>query len=160
MNVNFVISHSYSICLFEMMCHLYFSWCKFFNYKYVHIVIRNALHLNKCFLFFIWRWQQFFFSKLTKFVNVCPLIAQKHHLGFFKTYPFRISKIFWTIKCVLWSGTCPLREIKVPWNNIIHLELWIFTEVSCFKPFSEPLTIKEPTSKLKMFIFNWNFICI
>ena len=38
--------------LFEMMCHLYFSRYKLFNYKYVHMK-PNELHLNKDFLFFI-----------------------------------------------------------------------------------------------------------
>ena len=34
-----------------MMCHLYFSRYKLFNYKYVHIVKPNILHLNKDFFF-------------------------------------------------------------------------------------------------------------
>ena len=38
-----------------MMCHLYFSRYKWFNYKYVHI-IPNVLHLNTDFLIL------FFFS--------------------------------------------------------------------------------------------------
>ena len=53
-----------------------------------------------------------FFSKFTKFVNVCARIAQKHHVEFFLTYPIRKSKIFYTIKCVLRTGTCPLRDKK------------------------------------------------
>ena len=54
--------------LFEMMCHLYFSRYKLFNYKYEHIVKPIVLHLNKEFLFFcvaatevlwchVWRWE-------------------------------------------------------------------------------------------------------
>ena len=38
--------------LLKMMYHLYFSRYKLFNYKYVHIVKPNVLHLNKDFLFF------------------------------------------------------------------------------------------------------------
>ena len=33
--------------IFEMMCHLYFSRNNIFNYKYVHIIKRNVLHLKK-----------------------------------------------------------------------------------------------------------------
>ena len=40
------------IHLFEMMSHLYFSMYKLFNYKYVHNVITNVLHMNRYFLFF------------------------------------------------------------------------------------------------------------
>ena len=78
-----------------------------------------------------------FFFKIDKICQCLPPNCSKTPSWIFKTYPFRNSKIFWTIKCVLWSGTCPLREINVPWNNLIHSELRIFTEVS-FKPFFEP----------------------
>ena len=37
--------------LFETVCHLYFSRCKLFNYKYVHIVNPDILYLNKDFFF-------------------------------------------------------------------------------------------------------------
>ena len=33
--------------LFEMMGHVYFSRCKLFDYKYVHIVEPNVLHFDK-----------------------------------------------------------------------------------------------------------------
>ena len=39
--------------LFEMMWHLYFSWYKLFNYKYVHIIKPNVLHWNKDFFSFL-----------------------------------------------------------------------------------------------------------
>ena len=41
-----------------------------------------------------------------KFVNVCPLIAQKHDFGFFNAYPIRKSKGFGTIKCVKHAEGC------------------------------------------------------
>ena len=43
-----------NICthLFEMMCHLYFSRYKLFNYKSVHIIKPNVLHLKKDFFLF------------------------------------------------------------------------------------------------------------
>ena len=53
-----------------------------------------------------------FFSKLTKFVNIFELLKISI-MDFLKTYPIRKSKIFGTIKCVLRSGTCPLRDIKM-----------------------------------------------
>ena len=34
-----------------MMCHLYLSRYKLFNYKYVHVVQRNVLYLNKDFFY-------------------------------------------------------------------------------------------------------------
>ena len=36
-----------------MMSHLYFSWYKLFNYKYLHIVKPNLLYLNKCFFSYL-----------------------------------------------------------------------------------------------------------
>ena len=43
-----------------MMCHLYFSRYKLFNYKYVHIVKPNVLRLNKDFLFSFFSWDEVF----------------------------------------------------------------------------------------------------
>ena len=55
--------------LFEMMCHLYFSRYKLFNYKFVHIVKPNVLRLNKDF-FFIWVYRKpiFNFTDITKYM--------------------------------------------------------------------------------------------
>ena len=41
------------------------------------------------------------FFQIDRIVNVCSLIVQKHHFGFFKNYPIRKSNIFGTLKCVL-----------------------------------------------------------
>ena len=45
MYVNFVF-YSIPAHLFEMMCDLYFSRCKLFNYKYVHNIITNIPDFN------------------------------------------------------------------------------------------------------------------
>ena len=56
------ILHAWEFCpvhthLFEMMCHLYFRRYKLFNYKYVHIIKPNVLHLNEdFFLSFFFSW--------------------------------------------------------------------------------------------------------
>ena len=42
-----------------------------------------------------------FFSKLAKFINICPKLLKNAILNLFKTYPIRKSKIFGTINWIL-----------------------------------------------------------
>ena len=56
---------------------------------------------------------KYIFVEIDTICKFCHLIALKHHRGFLKNYPIRKIKIFGTIKCVVNSGTCPRREIKV-----------------------------------------------
>ena len=78
------------------MFHLYFSRYKLFNYKYVHIVITNTLHLNKYFLFSFFFYKELLYSSLimwllrdttfvagasrksTRWVSLCRLLPCIH----------------------------------------------------------------------------------
>ena len=55
-----------------------------------------------------------FFFILTKFVNVCPRIDQKHNHRFFKNLSYQKEQDFWYYKMGSPKWDLPTLDIKMP----------------------------------------------